>query len=53
MAKFFMSYQLIGNSMSNSEVGVILPTYGEAENIAKLIDDIENLKIECVHSCHR
>jgi dolichol-phosphate mannosyltransferase len=45
MAKFFMSYQLIDNSMTNSEVGVILPTYGEAENIAKLIDDIENLKI--------
>ncbi len=40
-----MSYQLIGNSMTGSEVGVILPTYGEAENIAKLIDDIENLKI--------
>ena len=45
MAKFFMSYQLIDNSMTSSEVGVILPTYGEAENIAKLIDDIENLKI--------
>ena len=45
MAKFFMSYHLIGNSMTGSEVGVILPTYGEAENIAKLIDDIENLKI--------
>jgi dolichol-phosphate mannosyltransferase len=45
MAKFFMSYHLIGNSMKGYEVGVILPTYGEAENIAKLIDDIENLKI--------
>jgi dolichol-phosphate mannosyltransferase len=45
MAKFFMSYQVIGNSMTGSEVGVILPTYGEAENIAKLIDDIENLKL--------
>ena len=45
MAKFFMSYHLIGNSMTGSEVGVILPTYREAENIAKLIDDIENLKI--------
>ena len=45
MAKFFMSYQLIGIPMSSSQVGVILPTYGEAENIAKLIDDIENLKI--------
>ncbi len=45
MAKFFMAYHLIGNSMTNSEVGVILPTYGEAENIAKLIEDIENLKL--------
>jgi dolichol-phosphate mannosyltransferase len=45
MAKFFMAYDLIGNSMTNSEVGVILPTYGEAENIAKLIEDIENLKL--------
>ena len=45
MAKFFMSYQLIGNPMSSTQVGVILPTYGEAENIARLIDDIENLKI--------
>jgi len=41
-----MVYQLIGNSMLNSEVGVILPTYGEAENISKLIDDIENLKLD-------
>ena len=40
-----MAYHLIGNSMTNSEVGVILPTYGEAENIAKLIEDIENLKL--------
>jgi len=41
-----MAYQLIGNSMINSEVGVILPTYGEAENISKLIEEIENLKID-------
>ena len=41
-----MAYQLIGNSMTGSEVGVILPTYGEAENISKLIEDIENLKID-------
>ncbi len=40
-----MTNQLIGNSMTNSEVGVILPTYGEADNISKLIDDIENLKL--------
>ena len=30
----------------NSEVGFILPTYGEADNISKLIDDIENLKLD-------
>ena len=30
----------------NSEVGVILPTYREAENIAKLIAEIENLSID-------
>jgi dolichol-phosphate mannosyltransferase len=41
-----MDYQLIGNSMTGCEVGVILPTYGEAENISKLIEDIENLKID-------
>ncbi len=46
MVRIFMPYQLIGNSMLNSEVGVILPTYGEAENISKLIDDIENLKLD-------
>jgi len=40
-----MVYQLIGNSNLSSEIGVILPTYGEAENISKLIDDIENLKL--------
>lgn len=31
-----------GNLSINSEVGVILPTYCEAENIGKLIDEIEN-----------
>lgn len=41
-----MGYQLIGNSDLNSEVGVILPTYGEADNISKLIDDIESLKLD-------
>ena len=41
-----MGYELIGNSMANSEVGIILPTYGEADNISKLIDDIENLKLD-------
>jgi dolichol-phosphate mannosyltransferase len=40
-----MGYELIGNSMANSEVGIILPTYGEADNISKLIEDIEDLKL--------
>ena len=40
-----MSYQLTGDLGVNSEVGVILPTYREAENIANLIDEIENLKL--------
>jgi dolichol-phosphate mannosyltransferase len=30
----------------NSEVGFILPTYGEADNISKLIEDIENLRLD-------
>jgi dolichol-phosphate mannosyltransferase len=46
MANIFMTYQAIGNSMLPSEVGVILPTYGEAENISKLIDDIERLELD-------
>jgi dolichol-phosphate mannosyltransferase len=28
------------------EVGVLLPTYGEADNISRLIEDIENLKLD-------
>ncbi|MBT0160102.1 polyprenol monophosphomannose synthase [Candidatus Bathyarchaeota archaeon A05DMB-2] len=40
-----MSYQLTG-SLGNAEVGVILPTYREAENIAKLIDEIKNLPLD-------
>jgi dolichol-phosphate mannosyltransferase len=40
-----MGYELIGNSTTNSEVGIILPTYGEADNISKLIADIEDLKL--------
>ena len=28
-----------------SEIGIILPTYREADNISKLIEDIENLKL--------
>jgi dolichol-phosphate mannosyltransferase len=41
-----MGYQLMGNSIVGSEVGVILPTYREADNISKLIDDIENLRLD-------
>lgn len=40
-----MSYQLTGNLDCNAEVGVMLPTYREAGNIAKLIDEIENLPL--------
>ncbi len=40
-----MGYQIIGNTAEASDVGVILPTYGEAENIARLIDDIEELHL--------
>jgi dolichol-phosphate mannosyltransferase len=40
-----MGYQLAGNSQ-NSEIGVILPTFSEADNIAELIEDIENLNLD-------
>ena len=40
-----MRYELIGNSLSNYEVGILLPTYREAENISNLIDDIESLNL--------
>jgi dolichol-phosphate mannosyltransferase len=41
-----MPYQLIGNKTPvESEIGIILPTYGEADNISKLIEDIEDLKL--------
>ena len=40
-----MAYELVGKAVSESEVGVILPTYGEADNIGRLIDDIENLNL--------
>ena len=41
-----MSYQLTGALGENSDVGVILPTYREAENIANLIDEIEALPLD-------
>jgi dolichol-phosphate mannosyltransferase len=40
-----MNYQLIGNPVLGAEIGIILPTYREAENISKLIDDLEGLKL--------
>jgi dolichol-phosphate mannosyltransferase len=40
-----MNYKLIGNTVLGAEVGVILPTYREAENISNLIDDVESLKL--------
>ncbi|MGD6934701.1 MAG: polyprenol monophosphomannose synthase [Candidatus Bathyarchaeia archaeon] len=40
-----MTYQLSGDMHVSSKIGVILPTYGEADNIAKLINDIENLNL--------
>ncbi len=40
-----MGFQVIGNSFEKYEIGLILPTYGEADNIGRLIDDIEGLNI--------
>jgi len=40
-----MNYQLIGNTVLGAEIGIILPTYREAENISRLIDDVESLKL--------
>jgi len=40
-----MNSHLIGNSMVSSDIGIILPTYREADNISKLIESIEDLKL--------
>lgn len=40
-----MSYQLTGDLDVNAHVGVILPTYCEAQNIAGLITEIEKLQL--------
>jgi dolichol-phosphate mannosyltransferase len=40
-----MSRHVEGNSEVNSNVGVILPTYCEAQNIQRLIKEIENLPL--------
>ncbi len=41
-----MHYQLIGDNLVASQIGVILPTYREKDNISKLIDAIEDLKLD-------
>jgi dolichol-phosphate mannosyltransferase len=41
-----MVYDLVGNTGLESKIGVLLPTYREAENIANLISDIEDLKLD-------
>jgi dolichol-phosphate mannosyltransferase len=42
-----MEYQLVGKTPpAEHEVGVILPTYREAENIGNIIEDIENLLLD-------
>jgi dolichol-phosphate mannosyltransferase len=41
-----MHYQLIGNNLVSPQIGVILPTFREEENISKLIDAIEDLKLD-------
>ena len=41
-----MNYQLIGNNEITCDIGIILPTYGEADNISKLIEAIEDLKLD-------
>jgi dolichol-phosphate mannosyltransferase len=43
---FSMSFELIGEVLVGSEIGLILPTYREADNIGRLIDDIENLHLK-------
>ncbi len=40
-----MFSQLLGNSEVTSEIGVLLPTYCEVQNIEKIIADIENLSL--------
>ena len=41
-----MSFQLTGCLKGTQDVGVIVPTYREAENIVNLIEEIERLPIE-------
>jgi len=41
-----MPCHFIGKNLGISEVGILLPTYREAENISNLIDDIESLRLD-------
>lgn len=41
-----MGNQVVGKTPAEYEIGVILPTYGEAENIGNIIEDIENLNLD-------
>jgi dolichol-phosphate mannosyltransferase len=41
-----MSRSLEGDFTVNSRIGVILPTYCEAQNVEKLISEIENLSLD-------
>jgi dolichol-phosphate mannosyltransferase len=41
-----MGYELVRASAREYEIGVILPTYREAENIGKLIEEIEDLNLD-------
>ena len=41
-----MGNVLVGVSPERYEIGIILPTYGEAENIGRLIEDIEDLSLD-------
>jgi dolichol-phosphate mannosyltransferase len=40
------TFQLVGNIEVNADVGVILPTYCEAQNIEKLVTEIETLPLK-------
>lgn len=40
-----LSKSVKGNLDINCEIGVVLPTYCEAQNVKKLIDEIENLNL--------
>jgi dolichol-phosphate mannosyltransferase len=41
-----LCYSLEGNRNIRSEIGVLLPTYCEAQNIEKLVDEIEGLDMD-------